>query len=190
VPQQADRILDAAAQLFGTQPFHEVLMDDVAAKADVGKGTVYRYFRDKEDLYLAILKRASVQFLERMRQKAEGPGEPRERLEAMVVDLIAYFDEQPHLLELILRAELLRRPGTEFPWQRTRDELGALVRGILAEGRARGQLAVDDADLAVLMLLGGLRAVIRFGARPRPADLAGRVVDGLLDGYDTRSPLS
>jgi AcrR family transcriptional regulator len=55
----ADRILDAAARLFASHRFHEAKMDDVAALAEVGKGTLYRYFQDKEALYLALLERAS-----------------------------------------------------------------------------------------------------------------------------------
>ena len=53
-PEQVDRMLDAAARLFGAHRFHEVRMEDVAAAAEVGKGTLYRYFRDKEELYLAL----------------------------------------------------------------------------------------------------------------------------------------
>src|SRR5262245_18615534 len=51
-PQQADKMLNAAARLFGTQRFHEVRMEDIAAEAAVGKGTIYRYFSDKDELYL------------------------------------------------------------------------------------------------------------------------------------------
>ena len=55
--QQADKVLDAAARLFGTQRFHEVRMEDIAAEATVGKGTLYRYFNDKEELFVALLER-------------------------------------------------------------------------------------------------------------------------------------
>ena len=56
--EQADKVLDAAAQLFGLRRFHEVRMEDIAAEAEVGKGTLYRYFADKEELYLGLLDRA------------------------------------------------------------------------------------------------------------------------------------
>ena len=53
-PKRGLQILDAAAQLFAKSHYHEVHMDDIASQAGVAKGTVYRYFRDKEDLYLAL----------------------------------------------------------------------------------------------------------------------------------------
>ena len=48
-------ILRAATDLFVEKDFHHVLMDEVAAGAGVGKGTLYRYFPAKEDLYLAAI---------------------------------------------------------------------------------------------------------------------------------------
>ena len=58
-PKLGSRILDAAARQFARQRFHEVRMDDIAAEAEVSKGTLYSYFRDKEELYLALLARGS-----------------------------------------------------------------------------------------------------------------------------------
>ncbi len=46
-------ILDAAASVFARRPFHEVLIDEIASDAGIGKGTIYRYFETKDDLYFA-----------------------------------------------------------------------------------------------------------------------------------------
>jgi AcrR family transcriptional regulator len=185
-PQQAERILAAAAKLFASHRFHEARMEDVAALAEVGKGTLYRYFKDKEQLYLALLDRAATGLQQRLREALAEAHGPRERLTAVVEGLLDYFDHQPHLLDLIQHAEVMQRPGTEFPWQATRNQTQALVKGILEEGQQAGLFKLDDPDLAVLMLLGGLRAVVRFGAKPRPACLAGRIVEGFMAGYGRR----
>jgi hypothetical protein len=58
-----------------------------------------------------------------------------------------------------------------------------LVLDALQEGKDRNQFVVADPELAELMLLGGIRAVIRFGQKPRSPDLARRIVVGLLHGY-------
>src|SRR3954468_24490789 len=96
-PQQSERILTAAAQLFATHRFHEARMDDIAALAEVGKGTLYRYFRDKEELYLALLERAAAGLQERLRQGLNDADGPRQQLVAVVEGLIDYFDTQPHV---------------------------------------------------------------------------------------------
>ena len=117
-PLQADKMLEAAARLFGSQRFHEVRMEDIAAEAAVGKGTLYRYFDDKEELYLALLERASQQLVERLREEQSHLNEPRSKLTAIVAGIITFFDEQPHLLDLIQRAEVLRGPNAS--WQNAR----------------------------------------------------------------------
>jgi AcrR family transcriptional regulator len=181
-PRQADKILAAAARLFATHRFHEARMEDIAADAAVGKGTLYRYFKDKEELYLALLARAAEGLQARIVARLEGCECPRERLVGFVDALVGYFNDNPYLLDLIQHAEAMQRHDQEFPWQRTRRQNQALVREIFEAGNHAGQFRIDDPDLAALMLLGGLRAVMRFGAKP-PADLAERVVAGFLDGY-------
>jgi AcrR family transcriptional regulator len=181
-PLQADKMLDAAARLFGAHRFHEVRMEDIAAEAGVGKGTLYRYFSDKDELYLALLARASGQFVARLKEAAGGAAGPQAQLEAVVEAILAYFDEQPHLLDLIQRAEVARGLGPEFPWYQTRDEVLRLVLGIFADARRFGAWTVRSPDLAALMLLGGIRSVIRFGQQPRPRDLARRITSDFLRG--------
>lgn len=181
-PNQAEKILSAAARLFAEQRFHEARMEDVAAAAEVGKGTIYRYFKDKEELYVALLARASEQMSNRLREALANAAGPRAKLEAVVAAFIHYFDEQPHLFALIQHAEVMHHHDADFPWMQTRQDSLQLVRQLFDEARQAGEFCVPDPDLGVLMLLGGMRAVIRFGQRPRPADLAQRVVDQFLSG--------
>src|SRR5262249_38898845 len=105
--EQADKILDAAGALFGRLRFHEERMEDIAADAGVGKGTLYRYFKDKEELYLALLKRSSERFARRVHAAAAAVQGARKRLEAVLAAVLAHFDEQPHLFDLIQRAEVM-----------------------------------------------------------------------------------
>ena len=94
--------------------------------------------------------------------------------------ILTFFDEQPHLFDLIQRAEVLR--GPDFPWQEARAQLIRLVVRLSEEGRARGEFVIRDPELAALLLLGGLRSVIRFGKQPRPRELAQRIVEVFLRG--------
>ncbi len=179
---QAEKILDAAARLFGMRRFHEVRMDDIAEEAGVGKGTLYRYFQDKEELYLALLHRASEQFYAEVRTAVAARSGSRARLEALVETIVHYFDQHPHLLDLIQRAEVTRTAGVPFPWKETREHMVHLTEQVFAEAAAKGEFQVPDAHLTTLLLLGGLRTVIRMGEQPRPADLGRRVVDTILLG--------
>ena len=52
-----NEILDAALKVFAEKGFYNATMDEIAEKAELGKGTIYYYFSTKEDLYLQLLKR-------------------------------------------------------------------------------------------------------------------------------------
>ena len=51
VVDKKQRLMQAAETLFQTRQFHEITLDAVARQAGVGKGTIYLYFSDKEDLF-------------------------------------------------------------------------------------------------------------------------------------------
>jgi AcrR family transcriptional regulator len=182
-PAQADKILAAAARLFATHRFHEARMEDIAALAEVAKGTIYRYFHDKDELYLALLRLAGDDLQERLTPCHDATLDPRRRLVLLVDTFFTYFDEQPHLFDLITHAEAMQRPGTEFPWQETRSQTFDLTRDIFRAGVAAGQFRLEDPELAMLLLLGGIRNVLRFQPPPRPADIADRVVASFLEGH-------
>jgi AcrR family transcriptional regulator len=184
----ANKMLDAAARLFSTKRFHEVRIDDIAATARVSKGTVYRYFRDKEEMYLALLARASQELITVLRTQVGRARGPRQKLIALIQAVLSFFDAQPHLFDLIQRAEVLRGPDTAFPWQPVRDEGIRLVSSIFHDGRRQGAFTIRDPEPAALMLLGGMRAVVRYGKQPRPPRLAERLVDGFLDGVARAAP--
>jgi AcrR family transcriptional regulator len=180
--EQKEKILIAASELFGTQRFHQVRMDDIAERAVMGKGTLYRYFQDKEELYLAVLARSSELFIQRVTEAVAEVEGLREQLETLAALIVAHFDEQPHLLDLIQRAEIESPTGQEFPWRGARVKLTQLLLDLFAMARERGESPIRNPELTVFMFFGGLRSVIRLGEKPRPRNLARCFVDNLLHG--------
>ncbi len=156
-------------------------MEDIAELAEVGKGTLYRYFKDKEELYMALLSRVTEDWTERARAAAEVHG-ARAKLEAVVVAILEFCDEHPHLIDLIQHAEVMQGPDAELPSQQMRRDNNRLVESIFEEARRNGEFHVAEPELAARLLLGGLRPIIRCGAKPRPPDIARRIVNLLLEG--------
>jgi TetR/AcrR family fatty acid metabolism transcriptional regulator len=181
-PVQAEKILTVAARFFASHRFHEARMDDIAAAAGVGKGTLYRYFKDKEELYLALLDRAAEQLPRRLNEAEDPALGPRQRLEAMVGALFTYFDEQPHLFDLIQHAEVTGAMDRDLSWHNTRQNTLDRFEAVLSEGEQAGLFQVPDLRVAVLLLLGGIRSVLRFGDKAQPADLARRLTDIFVRG--------
>jgi AcrR family transcriptional regulator len=64
--ERAGRILDAAAELLRAHGYRRVSIDDVAARAGVGKGTIYLHWRTREALFWAVLQRETLRLLEQL----------------------------------------------------------------------------------------------------------------------------
>lgn len=186
-PEQADKILCVAARLFATHRFHEARMEDIAAAAEVGKGTLYRYFKDKEELYLALLDRAAEGLLRRIDEELADADGPRGKLEAMIRAILDFLSANPYLFDVATHAEALARPGSLASWKKLRETNTRRTLDIVEEGRQAGLWDIPDPETPVLMLLGGLRAVLRFGSSTRPAELAPRILEDFLHGADRKA---
>lgn len=81
--QSRRRILESAREVFFRDGFMAANLDEVADRAGVAKGTLYRYFDSKADLYVAVLADNGKVFTKRMREAAETSGTATERLHAL-----------------------------------------------------------------------------------------------------------
>lgn len=135
---KASDILDAAEALFASRPYHEVLLDEIAAKAHVGKGTVYLHYSSKEDVYLAVVRRGFIAVLSRI--DSELPtlrGRAWDQLEVIVRSLVDFAFAHPGVFQLM-------RSGVVTPEDpdliRTRARLTERIEGTIRAGIAQGEL--------------------------------------------------
>src|SRR5271166_5767661 len=89
--QTREHLLQAAAQVFAERGFHGASLDEVASVAGFTKGAVYSNFKNKEDLFLALLESRYAQEMEVLRETLETPGAPPEE---HVGDFVAMIREQ------------------------------------------------------------------------------------------------
>lgn len=84
----ADRILDAAGDLFAAQPAATVGMHEIASAAGCSRATLYRYFENREALYTAYVHREAYRLYVEMTDQITSIADPRERLiEGMLASL-------------------------------------------------------------------------------------------------------
>jgi AcrR family transcriptional regulator len=77
---QRKHILEAARDVFFRDGFVHANLDEVAQRASVAKGTLYRYFENKGELYVAVLSHNGAIFEQRMREAAASAPEPAEQI--------------------------------------------------------------------------------------------------------------
>jgi AcrR family transcriptional regulator len=156
-----EEILEAASRVFAEKEFHEVLIDDIALLAGVGKGTVYRYFRTKEELYFETILRAFDELSATLVGAMAEEASPTRRLERIVRESLRFSWERRHLLSL-LQGDERRFAMREAELRRRREGMMALVQRVILEGIERREFRGVDARIAAELFRGMIRAANCF----------------------------
>ena len=181
------RIMEAAVRLFRSLEFHEITLDEVAREADVGKGTIYLYFSDKDDLFFQTAVAGFDEMCERLKASATVGAPFRERLVTMCETISDFFRARRPLFRMILtegERALGRRPSLRERWLERRKKMSAIVKDIVALGAASGDVRADvPAEILSEYLLGMLRTRSwELEDQPESLRTLGSVVDLFLNG--------
>jgi TetR/AcrR family fatty acid metabolism transcriptional regulator len=184
-PGLRDSILHAAEAIFTERDYHEVQMDDVADACGVGKGTLYRYFRSKRDLYLAVMFDGIGRLHGEIEAVVRTGDAPARKVERIVRCTLGYFWERRRFFALIHQNE--HKPDRDVrEWLRRRQQLVHLVQTALDQGIGLGQFRAVDSRIATEMLFGMMRAVNRYrGSDDDIEALVDAVVDTFMRGVGT-----
>src|SRR5919201_4756077 len=152
-----DAILRAAIDVFAERCYFNAQVADVARVAGVAAGTVYLYFRSKDDLLVSIFERTMREALARVREAVADTTDPRERLRRFARLHLGGLGRD-RSLAVVFQVEL--RQSTKFMERFSstllRDYLG-LIREAIADGQRAGVFRADiKATAAAKMLFGAL----------------------------------
>lgn len=144
------QILDAAIKVFARSGYRGAGTADIAAEAGIGEPTIYRYFADKHDLYLAAVRSTCADIKKNWGRIASSNDDPTVARRLIGV---WYYDELTQRPELLLvRARSLAEASDPEVLEGVRQgylELVSFVRDLYERAKARGQLQ-PDADTNAL----------------------------------------
>ena len=177
-------ILEATLEAIGDYGVDGVRCEDVAARAGVGKATLYRRWPGKEDLLIAAFASLKTPLPEPRGESV------REDLIAMLEVMAADADDPRYARQFAL----LHGEGERYPRlvRRYREQVveprRELIRSVLRRGVASGELRPGtDVEVAMLLLTGAVLARGKHDATPAEPGFASRVVDELLRGIGART---
>jgi AcrR family transcriptional regulator len=133
----ADRILDAAGELFAQQEAATVGMHEIASAAGCSRATLYRYFENREALYTAYVHREAYRLYREMREQINSVVDPRERLIEGMMASMRNVRESPALASWFATTQ--RPIGAEMAEQS--EVIRALTEAFVIS------LAPDDPDV-------------------------------------------
>ncbi|WP_342565501.1 TetR/AcrR family transcriptional regulator [Paenibacillus sp. FSL R7-0345] len=137
-------ILDAGYELFGSGGFYETKMSEVAEKAGIAKGTVYLYFKSKEELFLAVTRRDCEGFLEQLDLKLKGCGTLQEQLTVIAEHHLMYYYERKQHTKLFFRAPNNHSELMAYMAQFMEEYMQAVMKVMQDSGAAEPELLAES----------------------------------------------
>jgi AcrR family transcriptional regulator len=185
--ERRQKILTAAAELFGANPYDSVQMRDVAARAEVGKPTLYRYFPSKEELFLEVFKSGLDRLDSEVAAILNDREQPRRSLERLLEALLNALGGQVAALRLLTddQSTVMRRWRNEF--RRRRRPFVEAARTILEQGIASGEFRSVDLEAVPSMLIGMVRGGLVGTDRLPRERFAAAVIDLVVHALSARS---
>lgn len=160
-------ILDAAALVFAKRGYNRTLVADIAAQADIGKGTIYEYFSSKEDLFFAVFEWLTKQSGAKANIGISAlGGSVSDRLKALSDSLMHQWMEARDLYTLVMEfwsasASSKMRDRFKEAFREAYKDFRHIVSTLISEGIDRGEFSTNvDAEAIAAALVGTWDALL------------------------------
>lgn len=148
-------IQDAAMAVIARKGVQDTTIQDIADEAGIAKGTVYLYFRDREELLARTADRAFEKLVAELEPAFDAPGSFADRLLGVVKRQLHFFDDNRELFSATMAMpQAASRKKKSASWAR----YGARLEKLFADARATGEMR---ADLDAAIVAGIYRDLVR-----------------------------
>jgi TetR/AcrR family fatty acid metabolism transcriptional regulator len=186
-PDKPQQIIDAAVRVFARNGFYNSRVSDIAREAGIASGTIYLYFKTKDEILVTLFREKMAAFVSALRGEIARERDPEAKIRRLVRLHFEVLEASPDMAEVV-QVEL--RQGQKFFRGASAHEISAyfdLIGSILHEGVAGGVFRQDlPVKIATKMLFGAMDQVTTswvLGKRGyRLADAAEPVANIFLKG--------
>src|ERR1043165_6787579 len=198
-PKEAvkDSILDATDRLLARFGYRKMTVEDIAAEARIGKGTIYLHFSSKEEVVLSQVDR----IVDRLKQQhlaviARSENTAPERIRQMLLARVLFrFDSIQHYTQSLNDLLAALRPGLLARRAKYFEEEAQIFADVLTEGRKSGEFNFDDTHATAHALLQATNGLLPYSlsttelgereeVEQRASDVANLMLRGLLSRKD------
>jgi AcrR family transcriptional regulator len=181
-----EEILAAATRLFAERGYSQTDTQALAEDLQVGKGTLYRYFPSKRELFLAAVERVMIRLGERTDAAVAGVHDPIERISRAIRAYLSFFGEHPEFVELLIQERALfkdTKTPIYFEYRKKNVERWReLYRSLIAAGRVRDMPVERITDVVSNAIYGTMVANYFTGQHKSPEQQAQDILDVVLNG--------
>lgn len=190
--EKRERILESAVHVFAEKGFYLARISDVAENAGIADGTIYLYFKNKDDLLLTIFEEKMDLLMGELDRALDGVENPLDRIRTFARHHFRQVKAHPRLAEVLqVELRLSNKFLKEYRPTKLWSYLGR-VGDMVKEGQAQGLIRPEvDPFIAMWMLFGALDEIAMQWVLARKKDrfslekAADDVADCFIRGIST-----
>jgi len=189
-----EQVLQAAVEVFGRSNFENGSISEIARRAGVSEGTIYQYFKNKQDLFFSIPREKTKAFTGQLDLHLKGMTDVRDKIRKFVWYYLYFFTTNPAYARSLMLEMRISRAFTKSASYKGIRRFTNQALEILKEGQDQGVIRQDvDIYLSRHLLLGILEHVVtRWLLRGEQEDIiqhSGQVSDLILNGIGISRPI-
>jgi uroporphyrinogen-III synthase len=165
-----ERILEAASYLFSTHNYHEVMMDDVAKKLSIAKGTLYLYFSSKEELYFTIIQSRLEKLVNSLREKISGEKSVTDSIKTFVIHTYMFMMKYRNFFLMYEKEKLNADNNVCSAIKNLEEERLKILIDIIERGKSQKIFKEIESELAADMAVNVIYAAIKRGIEKNISD--------------------
>lgn len=158
-----DRILKSAQLEFAKRGFYKTVVSDIADRAGVGKGTVYRHFGNKEDLFLTLIKQGTQDLQKQIQNVIEKFSSPVSAIENILDIHFEFYEHSREFIEIIIIEGLQVTGSIRDEFVNEIHKIRSLFKQLFAQGIEQGLFRSNDPDKLAVLFQGFIWSVLRSG---------------------------
>jgi AcrR family transcriptional regulator len=179
-----EAILATSAKLFSQQGYKEVSIRDIAQACGMTNAALYYHFKNKEDLFLAMLRRDHERTIASLQAAADGPGDLRSDLVQLVARYSAIMCDHRQSFQTLWRdLKQIEDARARKLFGEMRSDLLRPLESRLAAAQAAGELRGGDVKLLAQLLHGMTLALAHHGPPGRSTRIAPGDIETAVDVF-------
>lgn len=154
-----DKLIEVARQLFAHKGIENTTMNDIAEASEKGRRTIYTYFRNKREIYNAVIESESEQMLSRLKELTSLPISPEQKLMNFI------FIRFEAIKDIVLRNGSLRAGffrdvrKVERARKNTTGREASILKQILSEGVQQGVFRIQHVEQTAMVMVLSLQGL-------------------------------
>ena len=190
--RRREQIIEKASELFAARDFHTVQMDEIAEASNVAKGTLYNYFKSKEDLYVSTIHIRLQKLADLLANAYEKREDPWRNLRSFIVHYEGFMIKYPHFFRILRKCDALFTNGANGELQRIRLKVKTILEDVLTAGVSLGHFRDHQPELTADLVLGMIEARVMTqldqGQNNGSAEAILKLLQGGLSKTDGKEP--